>query len=130
VQNSVKKIKTGMIETKKIVEEIIKGMQERKAKKIVVVDMTNLEERACDYFVICEGSSNTQVMAIADEMEDYVRKSVREKPFAIAGRENAEWIAVDYGDIMAHVFLPESREFYDIEHLWEDAHLIEVPDLD
>lgn len=113
---------------KKIVETIVEGIRNKKGHKIVTVDLTKLPEAPCSYFVICEGHSSTQVCAIADEVEDYVRKELRVKPFIVDGVENAEWVAMDYGQIIVHVFQREAREFYDIENLWEDGKLKEYPD--
>ncbi|MDR3326728.1 MAG: ribosome silencing factor [Prevotellaceae bacterium] len=112
-----------------LIDAIVAGMQEQKAKRIVVVDMTKIEA-PCRYFVICEGTSSTQVGAIADTMRDYVRINLKQKPFAIDGYNNAEWIAMDYGEAIVHIFRHETREFYDIEHLWNDAEIEYVPDLD
>lgn len=112
-----------------LVDAIVAGMQEKKAKRIVVVDMTKLNA-PCQYFVICEGDSNVHVTSIGYEVKDYVRINASEKPFATDGFENAEWIALDYGNVIAHVFRRETREFYDIEHLWADAEIVEYPDLD
>jgi ribosome-associated protein len=115
---------------KQIVQKIVEGIQEKKGKKITVVDMTNLSERACDYFVICEGNTNTHVSAISDSIKDYVQKETGVKPFATDGKENALWIVCDYGQILVHIFQPDTRAFYDIEHLWSDAKLTQIPDLD
>lgn len=114
---------------KELVNAIIEGMQEKKAKKIITVDMTALEA-PCQYFVICEGESNVQTMSIATSVKDYVREKMHIKPFASDGYENCQWIALDYGQIIVHVFQPEARQFYDIEHLWEDAKIELIPDLD
>lgn len=119
-----------MIDNKIIVEAIVEGIQELKGKKIAVVDMTDLKERACDYFVICEAQSTTHVGSVADSIKSYVSKKISVKPYAIDGRENCLWIAFDYGQIFAHVFLPQERAFYDIEHLWSDAKINYIPDLD
>ncbi len=118
-----------MLESKELVKVIIEGMQEKKAKRIVTVDMSALDA-PCQWFVICEAESNIHTMSIATETKDYVRKHANEKPFASDGYENCQWIALDYGNVMAHVFQPEYREFYDIEHLWEDAVIEKIPDLD
>ncbi len=112
----------------KLVDKIVEGVQNKKGQHITVIDLRKLEVKPCDWFVIAEGGSNIQVTAIADEVEDYVRKELREKPFAIVGRENAEWIALDYGDVMVHVFQREARQFYDIESLWADGKVTEVED--
>ncbi len=118
-----------MAENKEIVQAIVEGIQEIKGKKIAVVDMTDLSERACDYFIICEGTSSTHVTSIADSIRDYVNKKLKVKPYAIDGKENALWIAFDYGQIFAHVFQPDVRAFYDIEHLWSDAKINYIEDL-
>jgi ribosome-associated protein len=118
-----------MVENKQIVQMIVEGIQELKGKKIVVVDMTNLHERACDYFVICEANSSTHVGSIADSIKNYVQEKIGVKPFTIDGRANAEWIAFDYGQVFAHVFQSPIRAFYDIEHLWADATINMIPDL-
>jgi len=115
-------------EDKKLLEAIVAGMQEKKAKRVVTVDMTKLNA-PCQYFVICEGDSNVQVSAIAYEVKDYVRKNANEKPFAADGFENCEWIALDYGSVIVHVFRRETRAFYDIEHLWEDAEIKAYEDI-
>ncbi|MBR6104074.1 MAG: ribosome silencing factor [Paludibacteraceae bacterium] len=117
-------------EDKKIIEKIVEGIQDVKGKKIVIVDMTGLENYTCGYFVICEGESNTQVNSIAENIKDHVREELRVKPFAVDGMINAEWVAMDYGNIIVHVFQPEARAFYQLETLWEDASLNEIPDVD
>lgn len=114
------------IENEIIVEKIVEGIQELKGKEIVVVDMTSLKEAPCSYFVICEGDSNIHVNAIAESIKKYVIEQIDVKPFAIDGVENAEWIAMDYGQILVHVFQKPVREFYDIEQLWADAELRKI----
>ena len=116
-------------ETELLVNKIVEGIQEKKGTKITVVDMSNLENYVFRYFVICQGNSNTHVCSIADEVKDYVREQIKVKPFAIDGYNNAQWIAIDYGEVILHVFLPEIREFYSPETLWEDAEIKEIPDL-
>lgn len=115
--------------TKILVDKIIEGIQERKGKHITVVDMTKLDA-ICRYFVICEGTSNTQINAITDSVKDYVREKTGEKPFAVDGLSNALWIAMDYGDVMVHIFERETRAYYNLEHLWSDAKLTVIPDLE
>ncbi len=119
-----------MKEENLLVKKIIEGIQEKKGKNIVVADLKGTDNTVCNYFVICQGNSPTQVSSIVDSVKDYVRKEISEKPFAVAGMENAEWVAMDYGDTLVHVFLPEVRNFYNLEHLWADAKLTEVPDID
>ncbi len=116
-------------ETELLVNKIVEGIQERKGTNITVVNMSNLENYVFRYFVICQGNSNTHVCSIADEVKDYVREQIKVKPFATDGYNNAQWIAIDYGEVILHVFLPELREFYSLETLWEDAEIKEIPDL-
>ena len=105
---------------------IVEGIENKKGREIVVVNLEKLPEAPCDRFVIAEGGSSTQVCAIADEVEDFVLKQTGIKPFAVDGLDNAEWVAMDYGQIIVHIFQREARLFYDIEHLWEDGELLNV----
>lgn len=123
-------MKKKSVENEEIVKNIIEGIQEKKGEKIVIVNLNKLAEAPCSYFVICQGNSNTQVNSIAISIKDYVTEKIKVKPYAMDGFENCQWIAMDYGQIIVHVFQRESREFYDIEHLWEDADLQRIPDLD
>lgn len=113
-----------------VIKQIIEGIQEKKGKEIVIVDMLKLGNSVCDYFVICQGNSPNQVSAIADSIEDMVRINCRKKPYFVDGLRNSQWVAMDYGDILVHIFLPDVRKFYDIEHLWADATLTTIPDID
>ncbi len=117
------KNQTKDIENEQIVKNIVEGIQERKGKEIVVVDMHRLKESPCSYFVICEGDSSVHVNAVAASVQEYVQDKIKIKPFATDGNEASEWIAMDYGQIIVHVFQRRAREYYDIEHLWADADL-------
>lgn len=119
-----------MMKKNELVEAIIEGIQEKKGRSIVVANLESIRTAPCQYFVICTAGSPQQVEAITDSIEDYVRKTIGEKPAGIAGRENAIWTVMDYGTVMVHVFVPDAREYYDIEHLWDDANLEQIPDLD
>ena len=123
------KKRTKDIENEQIVKNIVEGIQERKGKEIVVVDMNRLKEAPCSYFVICEGDSNVHVNAVALSVKEYVQEKMQVKPFAADGFENAEWIAMDYGQIIVHVFQRHTRQYYDIEHLWADADLQKIVNL-
>lgn len=114
----------------KLVDCAVKGIQEKKGKAISVVDMEGMEGVICQAFVVCEGNSPSQVSAIADSVEEMMRKELKEKPIKIAGQENSIWVAMDYVDIIVHIFLPEARDFYDLESLWQDAPIVDIPDLD
>ena len=119
-----------MNETEKLIQQITEGIQDKKGKNIVIADHTKIEDTICNYFVICQGNSPSQVTAIVESVKDSARKGANIKPFAIDGLRNAEWVAMDYADILVHVFLPEARNFYNLETLWADAKLTQVPDLD
>lgn len=117
-----------MDENQTVLKSITHAIQERKGKKITLVDLSALEHSICKYFVVCEGTSTTQILAIADYIREYLQKELGIKPYAVEGYTNALWIILDYGEIIVHVFHPESRQYYDLEHLWNDARLSEIPD--
>ncbi len=119
-----------MKQTDVLVENIIKGIQEKKGSHIVVADLNGIDGTICSNFVVCQGNSPTQVEAIAESIGDVLREQLREKPAHVVGLENAQWVAMDYGDVLVHIFLPDVRAYYDLEHLWEDAPLKQIPDLD
>lgn len=119
-----------MNETERLIQQITEGIQDKKGKNIVIADLTKIEDTICNYFVICQGNSPSQVTAIVESVKDFARKGSNAKPSAIDGLRNAEWVAMDYADILVHVFLPETRNFYNLETLWADAKLTQVPDLD
>lgn len=104
-----------------LVEAIIEGMENLKASNITILDLTELENSVCDYFIISEGNSNTQVKAISNSVEDHVRKTLEEKPWHVEGRENSEWVLMDYVNTVVHVFQGQTRKFFDLESLWGDA---------
>ena len=113
-----------------LVETIKEAIQDKKGSNIVVADLTKIEGTICQYFIICTGNSPTQVEAIAESVGDVVREKLGEKPVHVVGLENAQWVAMDYTDVLVHIFLPDVREYYDLEHLWEDAPIEQIPDLD
>ena len=108
-------------ETSSLLKSVIEGMRERKAKNIAILDLKKIENRVCDAFVICDADSKTHVMSIAESVEEMVHKLTGETPYHSEGQENSEWILVDYVNVVAHVFLRETREHYNIEGLWGDA---------
>lgn len=119
-----------MKQKNKLVESIVKGIQEKKGTDIVIADLRGIDGTICDYFIICQGNSPTQIDAITDSVEETARIEASEKPVKIAGLTNAEWVAMDYTDILVHIFLPEMRSYYNLEDLWEDASLTRVPNID
>ena len=119
-----------MNETKKLIQQITEGIQEKKGKDIIIADLTKIGDTICNYFVICQGNSPSQVAAIVDSIKEFARKEDGYKPIAVDGLHNAQWVAMDYADVLVHVFLPETRSFYNLEHLWEDAKLTKIPEID
>ena len=109
-----------------LIDTIIKGINKVKGNEINILDFRKMDNRICDYFVICDGGSNTQVNAIANSITKSVSKKLKSKPLGVEGTENAEWILIDYVDVIVHVFQKTKREFYDLENLWGDAKKIEL----
>ena len=122
--------KDSMNTVKQLVETIKEGIQEKKGSDIVIADLTGIDGTVTKYFIICQGNSPTQVEAIAGSIGDQCRKVLGEKPVNVAGLGNDQWVAMDFVDVMVHIFQPEVRAYYDLEHLWEDAKLTHVPNLD
>ncbi len=109
-----------------LIAQIIKGIEEVKGNDIDILDLREIENTVCDYFVICNGNSNTQVNAIVNSIQKSVSKSLKDKPWHIEGSENAEWVLMDYVNVVVHVFQKHIREFYDIEGLWGDAKVTSI----
>lgn len=119
-----------MNQTELLVETIVRGLQNKKGKKIVTVDLNQVSGAICQYMVICEGNTTTQISALSDSVWDTVHSDAREKPLSIDGTRNAQWIGMDYGTVLVHIFLPEQRAFYNLETLWGDSMISSVPDID
>lgn len=115
-------------QTSGLLDAIVEGMKERKAKNIMILNLQGIENRVTDYFVICDADSNTHVNSIADSVEETVEKMTGEKAYHTEGSQNGEWVLIDYINIVAHVFLRETREHYNIEGLWGDAEITLVND--
>lgn len=109
-----------------LLANIIKGIEEVKGNDIDILDLREIDNSACDYFVICNGSSNTQVNAIVNSIQKMVSKELKDKPWHIEGAENAEWVLMDYVHIVVHVFQKHIREYYNIESLWGDAKITSI----
>ena len=113
-----------MNSTPEIVNTIVQGMQEKKAFDVTIVDLRKIDTAPAEYFVLCNAGSPQQVEAVAGSVSDETRKALN------AGLDNAQWVAMDYGTVIVHIFLPEMREFYALESLWEDAEIKEIPNQD
>lgn len=112
--------------TKKTLDAVIEGIQRIKGKDIKLIDLNTIQHTECGYFVICHGTSSTQVDSIAHSVEETVKEFTEDTPWHRDGYRNSIWILLDYGDIMVHVFQEESREFYNLEGLWADAKITEI----
>ena len=109
---------------------VIESIQNRKGSRITELDLSKLEYAPAMKFIICEGKSTSQVAAIADNIREDLQKEFSIKPYNYDGYRNAQWIVIDYGDLMVHVFQHETRDFYNLEELWSDAEVTVIPDLD
>lgn len=101
-------------------------MQEKKAQDIVVLDLRRVRNAVADYFVICSGSSDKQLEAISDSIDEEVSRTLRENPWHTEGKNNKEWMLLDYINVVAHVFRKDKRQFYALEQLWGDAEITEI----
>lgn len=109
---------------------LIEAIQDKKGSGIKLVNLEKIESAPVSKFIICQGRSTSQVSAIADGIREDLQKSAGIKPYNYDGYRNSQWIVLDYGNILVHVFLPEYREFYNLEELWSDAVIIDIPDID
>lgn len=109
-----------------LLTNIIRGIEEVKGNDIEILDLREIENTVCDYFVICNGNSNTQVNAIVNSVQKIVSKELKDKPWHVEGNDNGEWVLMDYVDIVVHVFQKQIREFYNIEGLWGDAKITTI----
>jgi ribosome-associated protein len=114
------------VSSEKLSDLIVRGMQEKKATDIIVLDLRKIKNAVADFFVVCSGNSDKQLDAIADSIDQEVFKSLQENPWHIEGKNNKEWMLIDYIDVVAHVFRKDRREFYALERLWGDAEIIEI----
>lgn len=116
-------------ESELLAKAIVEGMQENKAKDIVILDLRHLDSAVCDFFVICSGDSSTHVDGISNAVTRYTRKMLKEKPWHVEGKTNSEWILLDYINVVGHIFYKDARGFFEIEDLWADAIRTDIPNL-
>lgn len=105
----------------KVIDTIVDGIDDIKGENITLLDFTQIDNSVCEYFIICSAKSNTQVNAIASNVEKKLRNELKERPISVEGTDNAQWILMDYGNIIVHVFQQQYRDYYDIESMWGDA---------
>lgn len=125
-----KPIGTAATPAEKLVDTIIKGIQEKKGQDITIVDLRGIDGAIASFFVICQGNTPTQVEAITDSVAETARIDAGEKPAHVVGLELAHWVAMDFTDVIVHIFVPDMRSYYNIENLWQDAQQTEIPNLD
>ena len=114
------------IDSKVLSEWVVEGMLDKKALDVMVMDLREVKHAIADYFVVCSGNSDTQIDAISDSIEEQIHKKSKQNPWKKEGRENKEWILLDYVDVVAHVFNKEKRTFYGLEELWGDAKITRI----
>lgn len=109
-----------------LISNIVYGIENVKGLDVSILDLRDIENTVCRYFVVCTGSSNTHVSAIVSAIKKTVSKELKEKPFHTEGNENSEWVLIDYINVVVHVFQKQIREYYNIEELWGDAKTTKV----
>jgi ribosome-associated protein len=119
--NRKKKSAVRLTRNSKIIKTILAAIQEKKGEHIVSLDLRKINEAVSDFFIICEASSQPQVRAIAEHVEDRVKESCGENPYRHEGYSNLQWVLIDYVNVVVHVMLPENRKFYRLEEMWSDA---------
>lgn len=116
--------------TDNLTDLIVEGIRRRKGRQITIVDLSHIESSAASRFIICEGTSTMHVASVADSIREYLLDEARIKPYNYDGYGASTWIVIDYGDTLVHVFQPETRRRYDLEDLWSDAVITNLPDED
>ncbi len=117
---------TKTLKTDTLINKIIEGIEEVKGQNTTIIDLRNIDNAVAKYFIIADGTSNTQVNAIADSIKKTVSKALQQKPWHIEGEENSEWILMDYVDVVAHIMQKPVREYYNLEELWGDAKVMSL----
>ena len=116
--------------TNKIDDTIIEAIQDKKGASISVSDLSGVHSAPASTFIICQGKTPSQTSAIADNVIEKTNEKERRKPSFVDGMRNGQWIIIDFGETLVHVFTPEFREFYNLEDLWSDGVTTQIPDLD
>jgi ribosome-associated protein len=112
-----------LINEKILVNTIIEGIREKKGKEIILIDFSGLQYSICDFFIICHGDSNTQVSAIAESVDEKVKISLNQNVSHFEGIQNAQWVLMDYQNVIVHIFQKQYRDYYKLEELWGDARI-------
>ena len=109
-----------------MIDSIIKGIIEKKGREVVCIDLSHIENAVCESFVICHGDSNTQVNAIAESVEKETKAQFSVRPYSVEGTGNAEWVLLDYGTTVVHIFQKPFRQRFQLEELWGDGKLVRI----
>lgn len=118
------------MKSNKLSNTIVEAIQDKKGSRICVVDLSGIPTAPVSEFIICQGKTPSQTSAIAESVTDKALSDCKRKPAKIDGARNGQWVAIDFGEIMVHVFTPDTREFYNLEDLWSDGKLTPIPDID
>lgn len=118
-----KKSPTQLTRSSKIFKTIIAAIQDKKGENIISLDLKKIHEAAADFFIICEANNTTQLKAIADHIEYEVKHKCEEYPYKSEGKATAQWLLIDYINVVVHIMHPESRKFYQLEEMWSDADI-------
>lgn len=119
-----------MLKPEKIVDKIIEALEDSKAHQIVKIDLRKIENCFCSFFVICHGTSGTHIAGLTNAVEEKVREDLNEKPFHTEGLNGSQWVVIDYGDVIVHIFEKELRDYYQLEDFWADGITTEFRDED
>ena len=114
-------------ELPQIVRSAIEGVSDIKGENLVPLDLRGLDNAVCDFFIVAEAQSTTQVNAMADAVHKRVREEANDKPWHVEGAQHSEWVLMDYVSTVVHLFQREARAFYDLEGLWADAPSVALP---
>ena len=112
---------TRLNKNSRIFKTIIQAILNRKGENIISLDLRKIPEASADFFIVCEATSTTQIKAIADYVEDQLKKICGETPYRHEGKQAAQWVLIDYINVVVHVMHPEARNFYKLEEMWSDA---------
>jgi len=116
-----KKTAARLTKGSKIIKNIIQAIQQKKGANIITLDLRKIPEAVADFFVICEADNQPQIRAISDNVEDIVKKKCEEVPYRHEGMKHLHWVVIDYVNVVVHIMLPETRKFYKLEDMWNDA---------
>lgn len=119
-------MRKGKASADELISLLLQGIEDVKGQDILLLDLRDIENTVCDYFIICSGTSNTHVNAIVGSVQKTVSRASKDKPWHVEGQENAEWVLMDYVNVVVHIFQKHIREYYDIEGLWGDAKFTEI----